>query len=105
VSWAAAFNPQRPSPRLRNPNADDLDRLVAPHHHLALCCCKSAPDEPAQHAAFESVPLDKERRVDARAAACKQRERPALLRTETRLLRGYRDCIRHRGNNGKSPAG
>src|SRR5215470_15289683 len=52
-------------PRGRDPDTDDLDRLVACHHHLMLRCCKPAPDEPAHHAAFEAMPVDKERRVDA----------------------------------------
>ena len=52
-------------PRGRDPDTDDLDRLVACHHHLMLRCCKPAPDEPAHRAAFEAMPVDKERRVDA----------------------------------------
>jgi hypothetical protein len=49
------FAADRPSPRRCNPDGHHLDRLRARHHHLALCYCKPAPDEPGQHAAAEAV--------------------------------------------------
>jgi hypothetical protein len=49
---------------------------------------KLALNEPGQHTAFETMVVDEQRGVDARTAACKQRERAALLGAEAAFLRG-----------------
>jgi hypothetical protein len=50
----------------------NLDRLAASHHHLALCCCKPAPDETGEHPAAEAMAADKQLLVGAMAAAGEQ---------------------------------
>jgi len=69
-SCAVAFLAfERSSPRLHHPSPDDLDRLAASFHHLALCCRKLAPDKARQHPTAEAMAEDKQFLVGAVPAA------------------------------------
>jgi len=50
---SSPFN--RPAPRLRDPDTDDLDRLAASLHYLMLFGREPSPDEASDHVAFEPM--------------------------------------------------
>ena len=45
----------RPPPRNRDPDLDDIDRLVSSLDHLVLCCCKAGADKSDEHVPLEAV--------------------------------------------------
>jgi hypothetical protein len=65
-----------PSDRLppggRNPDPDDLDRLVASLDHLTLCCCEPGTDEADNRRPPEAVAMHKQFIVGAMPAAGEQ---------------------------------
>ena len=73
---AATIEPSIPVdhllPRLRNPDADDLDRLSASLDHLTLCCCKPGADEAGDRRLPEAVAMHKQFLVGAMSAAGEQ---------------------------------
>src|SRR5712671_650380 len=74
-----AASSQSPPSRRRNPEADDLDRLTASHHHLTPCCRKPAPDEAGEHPAAEAVAAEEHLLVDAVAVTREQLQHPLLF--------------------------
>src|SRR5258707_1835198 len=96
--------PTRPPPARRDPNPDDLNRVAASHRHLALRCRKLAPDETGQHAAFEAMAVDEQRRVYAMATAGEEPQRPTLLGAHARLRRGGRHRIGQIAPSASCPA-
>jgi hypothetical protein len=61
----------RPPPRCRNPNSDNLDRSIT-CHHLALCYCEPGADELSQHVAAKDMAMNEPVLVDAKPAAGEQ---------------------------------
>jgi hypothetical protein len=49
------FSSESFPPRRRDPYPDDLDRLAASLHALALCRCKPFADETSDHVAVEPM--------------------------------------------------
>src|SRR6266446_1590984 len=62
----------RPPPRRRNPDPDDLDRLAASLDDLSICCCQSGGDETDDRRPPEVVAMHKQFLVDAVPAAGEQ---------------------------------
>jgi len=59
----------RPPPRVRDPDPDDLDRLAASLDYLTVCCCEPGTDEADQHSTVEAMGVDEQLQVDAPAIA------------------------------------
>jgi hypothetical protein len=62
----------RPPPRRRNPDPNDLDRLAASLDDLSICCCEPGVDEAGEHTASEAVVEDEQFLVDAVGTAGEQ---------------------------------
>ena len=73
---AATIEPSIPvdhlPPRSRNPDPDDLDRLAASLHHLALFGREPGPDQVGDHVTFEPMGDDKQLRGGAVRTAGEQ---------------------------------
>src|SRR5712671_1773253 len=82
---------ERSSPRLHHPSPDDLDRLAASFHHLALCCRKLAPDKARQHPTAEAMAEDEQFLVGAVPAAGEQSS--ARRCSALRLIAAFRRAV------------
>ena len=61
----ASSTSDRLSPGRRDPDPDDLDRLLASLDHIALCCCEPGADKPGECLPLEAVTVHEERLVGA----------------------------------------
>jgi len=62
----------RPAPRLRDPDTDDLDRLAASLRHIALCCCEPRTNETNDRWPPEAAAMRKQFLINAMPAASEQ---------------------------------